>query len=226
MAQSERAERPTRARSGRRSAEKRRAIVHAARTLFLRDGYARVSMDAVAARAGVSKPTLYKHFAGKEALFLAVVEESTAEMAAELGALVERHLGGAVDDVERSLAALGRAWISTDVAFPEHQALLVLIISEARHFPALVAAWREHGPRPVRRVLARHLRELADAGHLAVADAEAAADHFTALVTNPVSLRSLFGAAPLDAGEVDDLVRSGVRAFLRLYGPAAGGRGG
>ena len=52
---------------------KRRAIVRAATELFLRAGYGAVSMDAIAARAGVSKRTLYRHVSGKDALFGAVI---------------------------------------------------------------------------------------------------------------------------------------------------------
>ena len=49
-----------------RSARKRRAILEAATTRFLRNGYRGTSMDEIAARAAVSKQTVYKHFADKE----------------------------------------------------------------------------------------------------------------------------------------------------------------
>ena len=52
-----------------RSARKRRAIVEAATTLFLENGYRGTSMDQIAAVARVSKQTVYKHFSDKEALF-------------------------------------------------------------------------------------------------------------------------------------------------------------
>ena len=45
-----------------RSARKRQAILQAARERFLQKGYAGASMDEVAAMAGVSKVTIYKHF--------------------------------------------------------------------------------------------------------------------------------------------------------------------
>ncbi|MFS8637877.1 MAG: hypothetical protein FWJ74_07305 [Gemmatimonadota bacterium] len=41
-------------------------------------------------------------------------------------------------------------------------------------------------------------------------------------MTNVLGLRSLFGAIDLPADEVDALVESGVRAFLRLYGRRPG----
>jgi len=201
----------------RRSEAKRSAILEAARTLFLREGYVRTSMDAIAAQAGVSKRTLYSHFADKDQLFRAVVEESTAEATRQLIAMADRHLGG-TGDLEQRLNAFGRAWASTDAESREHQSLVLLIVSEARHFPAIMQTWRELGPEAVHRALAAHLARLAEEGLLDIDDADEAARHFAALVTSPASLRSLFGAIPLEQAEVEALVASGVRAFLRLYG--------
>src|SRR5437764_7215203 len=55
------------------SERKRHAIVDAACAEFLREGYSASSMDEIARRAGVSKPTIYSHFGNKERLFLAVI---------------------------------------------------------------------------------------------------------------------------------------------------------
>src|SRR5690606_30031635 len=49
--------------------EKRAAILEAAKRLFLVQGYERVSMDQIAAEAGVSKLTVYSHFGDKDSLF-------------------------------------------------------------------------------------------------------------------------------------------------------------
>ena len=56
-----------------RSTRKRRAVVEAATSLFLRHGYLGTSMDQIAALAAVSKPTVYKFFADKERLFTEIV---------------------------------------------------------------------------------------------------------------------------------------------------------
>jgi AcrR family transcriptional regulator len=63
------------------------SLVSAARELFADDGYAATSLDAVVAKAGVTKGALYHHFAGKRELFEAVflaeqVRLTTAVMAA------------------------------------------------------------------------------------------------------------------------------------------------
>jgi AcrR family transcriptional regulator len=57
-----------------RSAATRAAILAAAETLFLRNGYARTSMKAIAARAGVSEKTMYLAFATKPALLRQVIQ--------------------------------------------------------------------------------------------------------------------------------------------------------
>jgi AcrR family transcriptional regulator len=65
------------------------ALVGAARVLFARDGYDATSLDAVAARAGVTKGAVYHHFDGKRQLFEAVfvreVERMTTPLAEAYG---------------------------------------------------------------------------------------------------------------------------------------------
>jgi AcrR family transcriptional regulator len=63
------------------SAENRRcAIIDAARTLFARNGFRGTGTSEIAAAAGCSEPVIYKHFASKQALFAAVLEDGTAHM--------------------------------------------------------------------------------------------------------------------------------------------------
>src|SRR6476659_7929583 len=59
---------------------KRRAILDAARGLFMTEGYGAVSMDAVARSAGVSKATLYAHCGAKDRLFAAIIHEACETM--------------------------------------------------------------------------------------------------------------------------------------------------
>jgi AcrR family transcriptional regulator len=60
------------------AARTRAAIVSAARTLFVHDGYAGTSLDAVAELAGVSRPTVVTAFGTKAALLSRVLDESLA----------------------------------------------------------------------------------------------------------------------------------------------------
>lgn len=54
--------------------EKRRRVVEAAWTLILRHGLRGTTMEAIARAAKIAKPTLYAHFADKDAVFSAVVD--------------------------------------------------------------------------------------------------------------------------------------------------------
>ena len=62
-----------------RSDEKHRAIVRAAREVFLGNGYLGTNMDLIASRSGVSKQTVYTHFGSKEALFVEIVGSMTGD---------------------------------------------------------------------------------------------------------------------------------------------------
>jgi AcrR family transcriptional regulator len=61
----------------------RRAVLAAARSLFGKKGYAQTSVDEIADVARVTKGAVYHHFAGKEALFRAVLAEVEVEVEAE-----------------------------------------------------------------------------------------------------------------------------------------------
>ena len=76
--------------------EKPERILKAAGELFGRYGFRRTSMDLVAAEAGVAKPTIYTHFADKEALFRAVIESLCDSMLADAKAASEA--GGSLED--------------------------------------------------------------------------------------------------------------------------------
>ncbi|HUR05833.1 MAG TPA: TetR/AcrR family transcriptional regulator [Nonomuraea sp.] len=69
----------------RRSPAKRRAILDAAIQVFTDLGYARASVDTIAAQAGVGKQTVYGHFGDKEQLFLAAIQEARSAVAGTPG---------------------------------------------------------------------------------------------------------------------------------------------
>jgi AcrR family transcriptional regulator len=60
--------------------ERRALILEVARTLFARNGFHGTGTTEIAAAAGCSEPIIYKHFASKQALFAAALEECAIEM--------------------------------------------------------------------------------------------------------------------------------------------------
>ncbi|EGD54847.1 TetR/AcrR family transcriptional regulator [Gordonia neofelifaecis] len=63
-----------------RSTDRRRQLIEAATVLFAERGYPHVSVADIARRAGVSAPTVYRHFADKQALLLAAVQTRVDEL--------------------------------------------------------------------------------------------------------------------------------------------------
>src|SRR6516225_2867635 len=106
------------------------AIAAAALRLFLRDGYERTSVDAIAAEAGVSKRTIYNRYGDKENLFLSVLRDTYAAMMTAFRAIADRHLGE-VTDVRQDLTAFAREVAFTLTTAPERIALVRLILAEA-----------------------------------------------------------------------------------------------
>ena len=197
---------------------KREAIVAAAREVFLREGYARTSMDAISEAASVSKRTVYNHFPDKRALFIAVIEDTVAPVLDEFVAMLDRHLpAGRETELREALIGFCRDWVQTSVLFPDHAALLRLVIAEASHLPEVIDVWRAAGAAPSQHALVKRLEDLAGQEELAIADAPAAARRLTALVCSPAQSRSFFGLLDIDDAEVDALVTDGVDAFLALY---------
>ncbi len=195
--------------------DKQRAILSGALEVFARDGYTRASIDAIAAEATVSTRTIYNHFGDKAGLFAAVIQESATQVADAQVALIDRHLWK-VTDLESDLVDFGRAWATPMPNYAVHRALVRQINAEVSHIPpAAIDVWQKTGPLRVRAALGGRFRQLAEQGRLSIDDPDRAALHFTLLVSvhNP----SMPGAQ-LSPAELDEMVGSGVRTFLRGYG--------
>ncbi|WP_086828009.1 TetR/AcrR family transcriptional regulator [Allokutzneria sp. NRRL B-24872] len=197
--------------------EKRRAITRAARKVFGREGYTRASVDAIAAEAGVSKRTIYNHFADKERLFLDVALEGANEVTAAIAQIMDRHLHKIVD-LEQDLIDFSLDRVAAVTAFPDHFALVRAIEAEAARIPGpVLKAWVDAGPQTAHLRLAPHLRRIADRGLLEIDDAERAAAHLTLLTITDVNQQSFYGAVPLPPSEISKIVAAGVQTFLRAY---------
>jgi AcrR family transcriptional regulator len=200
-----------------RSVRKRGAILDAATTLFLRNGYLGTSMDEIAARARVSKQTVYKHFSDKESLFSAIV--SAAVDAAGNPVLEEATALADTDDVATDLRAFARGQLER-VMQPRLMQLRRLVIGEANRFPELGRAFYERGAGRSIAALVAAFERLTARGLLRADDPQLAAAHFNWLVmAAPVNRAMLLGdeAIPTPA-ELDRHAEGGVRAFLAAYG--------
>ncbi|MEU4834177.1 TetR/AcrR family transcriptional regulator [Streptosporangium sp. NPDC023615] len=203
-----------------RSDRKHRAILDAATEVFLRNGYLGTTVEEVAAVAGVSKPTVYKHFTDKRRLFLEIV----AATVDEAGQVVQDAVSGLADtrDVEADLRELARRQLAL-VLRPRVVQLRRLVIGETSRFPELGRTFYERGPGRTIAALAKAFADLDARGALLAADPVTAATQFNWLVMSaPVNQAMLLGddRAPT-ALELDHHVEGAVRVFLAAYGPAA-----
>lgn len=193
------------------------AIASAALRLFLRDGYERTSVDAIAAEAGVSKRTIYNRYGDKETLFLSVLRDTFAGLMGEFGRIADAHLTN-VTDVERDLTGYAREAALAITRSAERARLIRLIIAEAPHFPALLR--QQARSQTMSGILAQRLAAMAEAGWLDIDDPQEAAEHLLALTTGQINNRSMFGVVEVSDADLDRIVSSGVRAFVRAYRPA------
>nr|WP_281422992.1 TetR/AcrR family transcriptional regulator [Sphingomonas colocasiae] len=199
-----------------RSERKRRAIIDAATEIFLRNGYPGTSMDEIAAQAAVSKQTVYKQFASKEALFVTIITGMTSVAGDE----VQREIAdlGDKDDVEARLLAYAERQLIV-VLTPRLMQLRRLIIAEANRFPELGAALDRGGPSRAVAGLAIAFARWAGRGLLAIDDARVAASQFNWLVMgDPVNRVMMLGDSAIpDQATLRRHAAEAVRAFLAAY---------
>ncbi|TDU88000.1 TetR family transcriptional regulator [Kribbella voronezhensis] len=200
--------------TGDRAARKRQAIIEAARSAFVRDGFD-AAMDAIATDAGVSKVTVYNHYGTKETLFMAVIGDALEESLAGAIAGTAQRLQDS-DDLRVALKWTANAWVAS-MTQPDMVALRQLVASEVRRFPELGDAWRQHGPDRARPALVAAFERLIDAGRLTMPDVDTAILQLYALVLYPHLVHSTYGMA-LDQRTTERLVDSGVDMFLSFYG--------
>lgn len=197
------------------SPAKREQILDGARALFRELGYERASVDAIAAKAGVSKATIYNHFRSKEALFLSTFGAETEKLRLKFHSLLETPSG----DVEADLRQIGEDLLRL-VCAPSNVCRQRVVSAEAARFPELGVALHAGGIQAGRERMARFFERAASMGLLDVEDAEEAAVDFASLCIGDLSKELQLGIRR-EATEEDIAanVRRGVRTFLRAYLP-------
>lgn len=202
----------------------RAAVLDAARTLFLRKGYAGTTMEEVAALAGLTKRTVYNNYADKGALFTEIVVETIAYAEEFAHGLREELAAGITPaSLQATLDDLGRR-LALRIVRPEVIALRRLLIGEAREFPALAKEYFDRAPGQVLDALASAFEHLGKIGVLRVAHPRHAAAQFAYLVAGePLDRAVLVGTIPSKA-HVIACAREGVQTFLARYRSSRGAR--
>jgi TetR/AcrR family transcriptional regulator, mexJK operon transcriptional repressor len=202
-----------------RSARRRQAIIQAATEVFLRHGYLGASMDEVAARASVSKQTVYKQFQDKQHLFAEIILDTTVHVVDRLSNAAANTLQD-VRDVRKALRDLADGLLR-GLLQPDVLRLRRLVIAEADRFPEVGRAWFDQGFDRALVILGESMQRLADRGLLRnLGDPTLAAYQFAGLVMYQPMNQVMF--AGTDALPSDDklnrIADSAVDVFLATYG--------
>ncbi len=196
---------------------KRAAIVNAAIDLFAMHSLDGVTMEAVAAEAGVSKQTVYSHFSDKETLFEATVTALSEQM---IGAALSA--GSTADEsLEIRLSKIGAAFLS--------MILGLKVANMAHSLPAalrgkksLALRFYNAGPGRTRAALAAIITAAVLSGELAVDSASLAADDLVSLWEGSLPAQIVFGIVEtVSAREIQRRAKRGTKVFLRAYSVAA-----
>lgn len=196
-----------------KSEQKRAAILQAARELFVLDGYESTSVDAIAARASVSKRTVYDHFGDKERVHAAVVAAIVEQLTTTVRTAIEEELPPGCD-LRAGLLSFARR-VASD-AFPSSNYVEYRTLTKRGLARPRLAGTPRNAPAEL---LAERFEGFAAGGLIETEHPRRAAEHF-------IALTFLLALDTLDATDegvwdvVDDLIVDGVEAFIRAYGSA------
>ncbi|MGW0807808.1 TetR/AcrR family transcriptional regulator [Nonomuraea sp. NPDC002799] len=188
----------------RRSERSRQAILEAARALVSEMGYAKLSIEAIAARAGVGKQTIYRWWRSKGAVvfdaFLALSEAGDGEVALP-----------DTGDIEADLKVVMRATVA-EFADPAFEAPIRALNTEIINDPDLAAQYREKLAGPVDEAKKARLRSAQRAGQIAP---DTDLDLALELLYAPLHQRWLHRSGPLTPQYADALVEMFLKAVRR-----------
>jgi AcrR family transcriptional regulator len=178
-------------------------MLQAALSLFSERGFEATTMDAIARQAGVTKPTLYNHWADKEALMLEVM-------------LHVNGLNQKREDADTGVLANDIATVLTrrppdEFADARDRMMPGLIAYSATH-PEFGAAWRNNVVEPPRRCLRRILLRAIQRGKL---HAGLDLDLSMSLLLGPMLYGHIFGGKTRSPNE--KLGRMTAEAFVRAF---------
>lgn len=169
-------------------------LLDAALDLFVEKGFAATRAEEVAARAGVSKGTLFLYFPSKEELFKAVVRENISGRFAEWNEEFDSFPGSTEEMVRYCM----KVWWER-IGSTRASGITKLIMSEARNFPDIAAFYQQEVIRPATELIQRILQRGVDRGEFRPLDADYATFSIVAPMIFLIMMKHSLGAcAPQD----------------------------
>lgn len=157
----------------------RERLLQAASDEFKAHGYKGASLDAIAAKAGVSKVTIYRRFGSKAGLFEAIAIRSVEQLRRKYREVKTR--GRDPHDVLLDFAQAAYDGATN----PETVAVVQLAVAEIRQFPAVAKTLWDHRFETLAPLRA-YLEHLAVAGIIEIEDAETATMQFSGMVSGGI----------------------------------------
>jgi TetR/AcrR family transcriptional repressor of mexJK operon len=184
------------------------AIVAAAKTVFLREGY-QASIDTIVREVGIARQTLYNHFKDKKALFKAVIEAVALETMREL----RRLSFDAEVELPEALRQFGEAYMH-GMLHAENLAMTRLISSALQEYPAAGKIAYQVGSERSIAVLAAFLEGQKKAGKIRCSSPELIAESFFGALVGPARFRYLLG---INVESSPTQRRNYIREIVNLY---------
>ena len=186
------------------------SILDAAKRLFLKAGYDRTSMDAIAREAGLARQTVYNCFQGKEAVFQAVIEDYWGRFT--VGHVFENSQSDPAKILhEVAHGILGFVEDTGRIEFAR------LVISEARSRPWIAADFHRHGKAPLFDAFVDYLRRATEVKTLDCKNPTLAACQFLGMIQEPLIWPKVMGTSAPGNINVEDAINEAVRVFLAAY---------
>lgn len=194
-----------------RAAKKRKAILDAAWSILVQEGYARASVDAVLAVCGGSKATIYSYFKSKEELFGQAMFARSTELADDVF-----HTFVEGDELTDTLYKFGRRYLS----FYLNSELLEatrLATAEGKNLHFGRVFYKEGFQKNWEKVAA-YLEKHIPPENLLEGQGWRAAMHLKGLLDGETLLKRIWGASEqITADEIDSVVETAIIAFKRIY---------
>lgn len=201
--------RPTREQAGQLD----RSVRESALALFLEHGYESTSMNAIAAAAGTTKPSLYARFPTKEAVFRSVLEWAVQRTDWPM----PEPSTPDQDDLEGCLTAIATAALNRALE-PSMIRLEQIAIAHASHYPELARRTFGTGFWPRKQLVIDLLNRHAATGAIVAEDPDTLAEHFLGMASVAPARLASFGIVR-DAADRERHIRSAVELFLRSLRP-------
>lgn len=180
--------------------------------MFMRDGFTKVSMAAIAAAVPVSKPTLYNNFSDKKKLFAEVILHRCNDLANKFEENIRENT-----TPEAVLSGIGNSFLNM-VLTPESIKIHRTMIAECAEFPEMAELFYKSGPERIHSLLEKYLKKLDDEKKLLVENPAISAAIFLNSLKGQPHMQCLLGMRKsVTAEERKEIIDYAVRHFIKAH---------